>query len=199
MTLSNRNRAVQGTDTGRAVGQISDLEQIKNTHDQNEIVAKMRAANYQRDRREFADTPKVAPRSKRQQAEHDLMVAKHHETLQNSFTERLAGSFPYFRSALTEAMGLIGAWNAHQGFWDSENVGEKLALMHSELSEALEADRKDLPSDKIPGFTGVEEELADTVIRILDFAGHFQLRLAEALHAKLIYNLGREYRHGKGY
>lgn len=139
------------------------------------------------------------PLSKRQQAEREVAIAKQHEALQNDFASRLTGSFPYFRSALTEAMGLIGAWNAHQGFWDSENVGEKLALMHSELSEALEADRKDLPSDKIPGFTGVEEELADTVIRILDFAGHFQLRLAEALHAKLIYNLGREYRHGKDY
>lgn len=93
----------------------------------------------------------------------------------------------------------IVRWNQHQGFWESENTGEKIALMHSELSEALEADRKDLESEKIDGFTGVEEELADCVIRILDFAGHHELRLAEALTAKLLHNLDRPYKHGKAY
>lgn len=94
---------------------------------------------------------------------------------------------------------LISRWNAAQGFWDSENTGEKIALMHSELSEALEADRKKLTSDHIPDFDGIEEELADCMIRIFDFAGHHELRLAEAFSAKLEYNLTRPYRHGKGY
>lgn len=94
---------------------------------------------------------------------------------------------------------LLSSWNAQQGFWESENVGEKIALMHSELSEALEADRKDLPSDHIEGFTGVEEELADVMIRVLDFAGHFDLRLAEALNAKIQFNLSRPFKHGKAY
>lgn len=93
----------------------------------------------------------------------------------------------------------IHACNEVQGFWESENVGEKIALMHSELSEALEADRKDLPSDHIAPFRGVEEELADCMIRILDFAGHFNLRLGEALVAKLHFNLSRPYKHGKDY
>lgn len=93
----------------------------------------------------------------------------------------------------------IAAWNEHQGFWACDNTGEKIALMHSELSEALEADRKNLPSEKIPGFTGVEEELADCVIRILDFAGHHELRLAEAIAAKLQHNLSRPFKHGKAY
>lgn len=94
---------------------------------------------------------------------------------------------------------LISSFMAAQGFWESDNTGEKIALMHSELSEALEADRKSLPSDHIEGFSGVEEELADVMIRILDFAGHHDLRLAEAFTAKLLFNLTRPYKHGKAY
>ena len=90
--------------------------------------------------------------------------------------------------------------NVSKGFWDGAcNNAEKIALMHSELSEALEADRKNLPSDKIPDFTGLEEELADCIIRILDFAGYHKLELAKAITAKLRYNLTRPYKHGKRY
>lgn len=94
---------------------------------------------------------------------------------------------------------LVSQFMQTQGFWESDNTGEKIALMHSELSEALEADRKNLDAEHIPGFTGVEEELADVIIRILDFAGHHQLRLGEALSAKIAYNLTRPFKHGKAY
>lgn len=93
----------------------------------------------------------------------------------------------------------INGFMHRQGFWTSANVGEKIALMHSELSEALEADRKNLTSDHIPDFTGVEEELADVVIRILDFAAEHDLRLGEAVIEKMHYNLSRPYMHGKKY
>jgi len=94
---------------------------------------------------------------------------------------------------------LINEQMVAQGFWQSDNTGEKIALMHSELSEALEADRKDLTSDKIPDFSGIEEELADTVIRILDFAAFHELRLGEAIVTKMHYNLSRAKMHGKKY
>lgn len=95
----------------------------------------------------------------------------------------------------------VYAANEVQGFWegsDNDNNACKIALMHSELSEALEADRKGIESDdKIPEFTGLEAELADAVIRILDFSGRHDLRLGEAIQAKLLFNLTRPYKHGK--
>lgn len=80
----------------------------------------------------------------------------------------------------------------------SPNEGERIALMHSELSEALEAIRKDpdKPSEHIPCFTGLEEELADVVIRIMDFAQHKNLQVAQAILAKAAYNRTRPHKHG---
>lgn len=107
---------------------------------------------------------------------------------------------PVLVPLFAQLQSAIMSHNADQGFWESENTGEKIALMHSELSEALEADRKNITSDdKIPDFTGVEAELADTIIRIFDFAGYHQLRLAEALVAKMRVNLERPFKHGKAY
>lgn len=71
------------------------------------------------------------------------------------------------------------------------NVGEAIALMHSELSEALEAHRKNLMDDKLPDRKGLEVELADTLLRIFDFAGGFNLDLAGAMIDKMAYNRNR--------
>lgn len=80
---------------------------------------------------------------------------------------------------------------------NERNDGEIIALMHSELSEALEAHRHgNPPSDHIPEFSGVEEEMADCVIRILDYCEKRKFRLAEAIICKMQFNNGREVRHG---
>lgn len=70
-------------------------------------------------------------------------------------------------------------------------VGQKLALIHSEVSEAMEGHRKGLPDDKLPNRPMVEVELADAVIRIADLAGALGLNLGEAIAEKLAFNAQR--------
>lgn len=85
------------------------------------------------------------------------------------------------------------------GWWHALDTGEKLArnkgelicLMHSELSEAMEGARKGIMDDHLPHRTMEEVELADTLIRIFDYAGGFNLDLGGALMEKLAYNANR--------
>jgi len=84
----------------------------------------------------------------------------------------------------------------------NRNVGEMIALMHSELSEALEAHRKNLADDKLPAFSGIDVEIIDCIIRCMDLLGarHAE-RLKEAtglayspgdvLSSKCLYNSNR--------
>ena len=71
-------------------------------------------------------------------------------------------------------------------------VAQKLVLAHSELSEAMEGDRKKLMDDKLPHRPMIEVELGDAVIRICDLAGALGLDLAGAIVEKLAYNQTRK-------
>src|SRR4030042_6508519 len=78
------------------------------------------------------------------------------------------------------------------GFWtNSHNIGEKIALIHSEISEALEAYRQSQP------LSSVAEELADTVIRILDLAEYLGMDIQSAIEEKHKINMNRLFLHGK--
>jgi NTP pyrophosphatase (non-canonical NTP hydrolase) len=103
-----------------------------------------------------------------------------------------------FIKSYNELAGYVNDMAIQKGWWKGDrNNGEMIALMHSELSECLEGLRHgNPPSDHIPEFSAVEEELADVIIRIMDFGHAKGHKIAEALIAKIQFNSGREYKHG---
>jgi NTP pyrophosphatase (non-canonical NTP hydrolase) len=72
------------------------------------------------------------------------------------------------------------------------NKGELLCLIHSEISEAMEGERKGLMDDKLPHRRMAEVELVDALIRIFDYAGAFGYDLDGAFAEKMAFNASRE-------
>lgn len=75
----------------------------------------------------------------------------------------------------------------------------KIMLVVTELAELVEGLRKPLET-KFDGnacYTNEEEEVADAIIRLLDYAGAYGLQIGEALCAKMAKNESRPFKHGK--
>lgn len=96
--------------------------------------------------------------------------------------------------------------SAHQNainkgwYEDPRTFGELIALMHSELSEALEDYRAGRAINEIyykgEKPCGVPIELADVLIRVFDLCGYYGIDLEGAVKKKMHYNATRERRHG---
>lgn len=81
--------------------------------------------------------------------------------------------------------------------WTRNRKLARIALIHSELSEAVEGIRKDAMDDKLPHRKMEEVELADVLIRMEDYAGTYSLDLGGARDEKEFMNTTRPYKHGK--
>lgn len=105
---------------------------------------------------------------------------------------------------ISEAQEMVHSLAKQKGWWDGDepNVPEKLALVHSEISEALEEYRNG-PMELNNGYQGdngkpegFPVELADAVIRIMDLCGWIGIDLENEIVKKHCYNMTRPFRHG---
>ncbi len=102
-----------------------------------------------------------------------------------------ANAVNYLRDVAHKNAFNAGWWHDIKTGELSTNKAEKICLIHSEVSEAMEGARKNLMDDHLPHRKMEEVEMADAVIRILDYCGRFNLDLGGAIIEKMAYNKTR--------
>jgi NTP pyrophosphatase (non-canonical NTP hydrolase) len=166
----------------------------------------------------MADTPHKG-QSKVEAARDVIDAEAQHKQLALDQTILLTMERRHFQPTWNALAEGLFKWFRHQGFWPA-NYGpqvanssaqdgdayitltraeytrlkkaEKIALLHSELTEMLEAVRNnDLVNEA--------EEAADVQVRLLDYCGGFGIDLGEGFHNKMLANYKRPHRHGKGF
>ena len=122
-------------------------------------------------------------------------------TLSNSLTKVDAHDLRDMAAGLTNAQWMCHELARMSGWWNEyfempdeyrkHFIGAKMALVHSEVSEAVEGYRKGKMDDHLPHRPATEVEFADAIIRIFDMAGVLKLDVAGAIVEKLAYNQTR--------
>ena len=101
---------------------------------------------------------------------------------------------------ISEAQKYVAKWAKEKGWMDREvPVPEQCALLHSEVSEALEAWRNKEPTswtDTAGKPQGIGSEYADVLVRLLHYSALLGIDLEEEFNRKMKYNETRSYRHG---
>lgn len=155
------------------------------------VVSDFEPVNDQQDRDVVAMANTIAVRDQ-EIASLRQLVGRLDRQIRGSSVERSAG-------ALQE---ICHGAAKYAGWWQHPGTGEpvqsnpycfsnKLMLIVSEVSEAMEGDRKGLMDDKLPHREMREVELADAVIRIFDLAGAYDMDLGGAIQEKLAFNAQR--------
>jgi len=90
-------------------------------------------------------------------------------------------SYSKYVCAVRQGKGFVTGWG---------NMLEKLCLVHSEVSEAAEAYRD---NNKIQ----FQEEIADTIIRLMDICGTLDIDIETEIENKMAKNEKRPFQHGK--
>lgn len=142
-----------------------------------------------------------------------MIIFKNHETYRKQFIAIPLNEYEIQRAKAENWDNQQGAKGINEwaeeihdnskkhGWWDEpRSLAEIVALCHSELSEAVEEYRAGRPlvwtgEDGKP--EGIAIEMADCLIRILDWFGHEGLNPDEIVRLKMDYNKGRPYKHGK--
>ena len=156
---------------------------------------RMRAKRRSRAAVELEEDQAHAQRAAQARVEREQQYA----AIQKQFQTALAAQQPMILAQFASLADMMEGWfSGMQGF-DEPNFHGDCMLVVTELAEAVEADRTNSMSDKVPEFHGREEEIADAIVRLFHLAGKYELKLGPAFMAKMQMNLQRPFKHGKEY